>query len=93
MRTALILLSLTALSACSGSEKRAMFTCPNGPDLIVTYTDDSATLLFDNDRSEVLTMTGEEIYAKPGVVWQSTGFRSARLTDGPSSYACDQASL
>lgn len=85
--------ALAALAACAGQTKRTTYTCPNGPDLVVTYTGDSAILTFPDDTVEVLPIADParpDIYAKPGVVWDASRFRQARLTDGPSSFLCDQ---
>jgi len=92
MKPLILLPALALLVACndgpSGSET---YTCPNGPDLAVTYSDEGARILFPDGRVEVLPPTEtEETYAKPGIVWQAAGFRTARLTDGERSFACDQ---
>lgn len=92
MRILFLLPAVALLAACndspSGSET---YTCPNGPDLAVSYSEEGARILFPDGRVEVLPPTEfEETYAKPGIVWQSAGFRTARLTDGDRSYACDQ---
>jgi len=91
MRTLVLLTALAALSACGMQEKRATYTCPNGPDLVVNYTEDQATLTFSSGRVEVLPVTEkEDIYAKPGIVWNAAAFRSGRLDDEGKSYLCDQ---
>jgi|GEM_PF-3273158 hypothetical protein len=92
MRGLIFLAALGALAACGEQQSLATFTCPNGPDLIVTYTDDSARVVFPDGRVETLPRVeeGSDIYAKPGLVWDADQFRSARLTDGQSSFACDQ---
>ena len=91
MRAGFLIGVLMLLAACTNTqEKRTTFTCPNGPDLVVVYEDDAATLVFPSERVERLPKSKENLYAKPGVVWQLTGFRLARLTDGQSSYSCDQ---
>ena len=94
MRIILSGVLLATLAACSDTEV-ATFACPNGPDLAVTYSGDSATIALNDGRTEILPRVteGEEVYAKPGMVWQETSFRSARLTDGQRSYACDQSSV
>ena len=93
MRGAVILLTLGVLAGCGEREKLTTFTCPNGPDLIVTYSEDSASIVFPDGRVEVLQRVegdNPDLYAKPGVVWDASQFRTARLTDGPQSYNCDQ---
>ena len=88
--------ALTVLAACDTGEKKGVFICPNGPSLAVTYTDDSATLAFSNGRTEVLPAAdGDDpnLYARPGLVWHVDGLYSARLTDGLSSYSCDEISI
>lgn len=95
MRPLVVLAGLTALAACSGGPKTATFSCPNGPEIAVTYADATATITFANGRSEVLPQdaSSETLYAKPGMVWSETGFRTGRLTDGQRSYNCDQTSV
>lgn len=92
MRPFLILPVLVSISACgAGESDLATFTCPNGPDIAVTYTDEAARLVLPGGRVETLPATeSEDVYARPGVVWNVAGFRSARLTDGEKSYQCDQ---
>lgn len=94
MRGMLALVMLVSLGACS-TTKTATFSCPNGPTLAVTMTDTTATVAFDNGRTEVIpkSPTSDGFYTKPGVSWTNTGFRSGRLGDGNSSYACDQTSV
>lgn len=84
--------ALTLLTACGeGRESAATFACPNGPDIAVLYSEAGARLLFPGGRVEELPPTETEgIYAKPGIVWNAAGFRSARLTDGQQSFQCDQ---
>jgi hypothetical protein len=91
-RTIFTISALTLLAACGESRERAAtFTCPNGPDIAVLYSDEGARLLFAGGRVEELPPTETEgIYAKPGIVWNAAGFRTARLTDGPKSFQCDQ---
>ncbi|NNE88638.1 MAG: hypothetical protein HKN27_11225 [Silicimonas sp.] len=86
---------IAGLAACSGGSKTATFSCPNGPEIAVTYADDTATVTFFGGRTETLPRfePGKETYAKPGMVWSETGFRTGRLTDGTSSYSCDQTSV
>ena len=96
MRGLVLIIALGALSACGGgSEKRdaATFACPNGPSLVVGYTETDARIVFPDGRVEVLPkVEGDDpnLWAKPGVVWDLTQFRTARLTDGQRSYNCDQ---
>lgn len=92
MRILVFVMMLGGLAACGGQEKLTTFTCPNGPDLVVTYSDDTARIAFPGGRVETLDRVEEDkdLYAKPGVVWDAEQFRSGRLTDGQSSYACDQ---
>lgn len=87
--------ALALLAACGGQERQAVFTCPNGPDLAVTYTEDSATLNFSNGRVEVLPRTSvdSEVYAKPGMAWRETTFREGRLDNEGTSYRCDEFDL
>ncbi|MEM7720052.1 MAG: hypothetical protein AAF222_12700 [Pseudomonadota bacterium] len=92
MRIGLTLPALLVLAACgSGRNDIATYTCPNGPDLVVNFTDDGARLTFPTGRVELLPLTDtEELYAKPGVVFDNRVFRTARLTDGQQSFNCDQ---
>ena len=93
MRSLILLGALALLAACGGDQRSgaATFTCPNGPDLTVLYSDEGALLVFPDGRREVLSSTEtENLYAKPGVVWDARVFRSARLTDGERSLSCDQ---
>ena len=95
MRAATAIALLMGLAACGGGSKTATFSCPNGPEIAVTYLEDTATITFANGRSEVLPQDAsrETIYARPGMVWSETGFRTGRLTDGQRSYSCDQTSV
>ncbi len=91
MKPLFLIPALALLAACGERETRETYTCPNGPDLAITYSEAGALITFGDGRSELLPPTDkEEVYAKPGMVWASEGFRTARLTDGQSSYACDQ---
>lgn len=92
MRALLTLPALALLAACGGSDTRtATYTCPNGPDLSVAYADEGALIVFSTGRRELLEPTEtEELYAKPGVVWDVRQFRTGRLTDGERSFQCDQ---
>lgn len=92
MKTFLLMGSLVLLAACSRNE-RATFFCVNGPELGVTYTEDSATLVLNDGRQFTLPEVEEGLYAQPGIVWQEVDFRTGRLTDGQSSFGCDQNSL
>lgn len=94
MRILLAVTLLLGLGACGGP-KTETFVCINGPDLAVTYDDESATVTFANGRTELLPRdpSRDGVYAKPGVAWHDTAFRSGRLTDGSSSYSCDQSSI
>ncbi|MEM6610578.1 MAG: hypothetical protein AAF689_18620 [Pseudomonadota bacterium] len=85
-------IALAALSACGESnDDLATYTCPNGPNIAVTYSEEGARLLLTGGRVEELPPTEtENIYAKPGIVWNAAGFRTARLTDGDKSFQCDQ---
>lgn len=48
-------------------------------------------LYLPDGRIEDLQPTDREnVFAKPGIVWDAVAFRSARLTDGDKSYLCDQ---
>ncbi len=97
MRLAIAIALLLGLAACggSGNQKFATFACPNGPDIAVSYADDSATLLINDGRRFTLPAdpTRDGVYAIPGVAWQETSFRTGRLTDGPRSFTCDQSSI
>jgi len=93
MKALCLIPALALLAACGSSSqnKLATFTCPNGPSLVVTYSGDTAQITFPDGRKEVLAVTeNENIFAKPGTVWQLVAFRTARLTDGQNSYHCDQ---
>ncbi len=92
MKPVLILLSLAGLTAC-GDTKTETFFCANGPEFAVTYGDDFVTLTMGDGRVMTLPATDDpDTYAKDGVVWQDTEFRTGRLTDGPKGYNCDQSS-
>lgn len=92
MRAFLVLPAFALLAACGGQRDQfATFTCPNGPTLVVAYTENGARITFPDGRVEQLANTGtENLYAKPGVVFDARVFRTARLTDGERSYSCDQ---
>ncbi len=92
MRTLLILPALTLLAACGESRDPVKtYTCPNGPSIAVTYSDEGARLILPGGRIELLPPTEtEDIYAKPGIVWNAAAFRTARLTDGQATFLCDQ---
>lgn len=92
MRALAVLPALFLLVACGGGRNDlATYTCPNGPDLVVNFSDDGARITFPDGRVELLPPTEfEELYAKPGVVFDNRVFRTARLTDGPQSFNCDQ---
>ena len=96
MRGLVLILALGALAACGDvaeRTERATFACPNGPSLIVEYSGDEARVIFPGGRVEVLPkVEGDDpsLWAKPGLVWNLTQFRTARLTDGQQSYNCDQ---
>lgn len=87
----LVIPAFVALSACNEQESLETYTCPNGPDVAVAYSEEGALLRFVGGRTELLPPTDKpDIYAKPGIVWNSSAFRSARLDDGQESYLCDQ---
>lgn len=92
MRTLILLPALALLAACGGQQDAlATYTCPNGPSLVVAYSDEGARITFPSGRVEQLASTDtENLYAKPGVVFDAREFRTARLTDGPQSFNCDQ---
>ncbi len=91
MRALLLIPAIAMLTACGERQTRETYTCPNGPSLAVTYSEAGAILTFANGRTELLPPTDKpDIYAKPGVVWDAAAFRTARLTDGQSSFLCDQ---
>lgn len=92
MRAVLAVLALAALAACASEPKAATFTCPNGPDLAVFYSDEGATIRFPDGRVELLPRPDPDrpkLYAKPGYRF-AVGSREARLDDGGVSYICDQ---
>jgi hypothetical protein len=82
------------LAACSTTET-ATFSCPNGPEIAVTYADDAAYITFRDGRTEVLPSDPSRVafYAKPGMSWSETSFRTGRLNTGGKSYSCDQSSI
>lgn len=92
MKRLLTFPALLILAACSGERSEfATYTCPNGPNLIVTSTEQTARITFAGGRVEELQATETSgIYAKPGVVFDTRVFRTARLTDGEQSFSCDQ---
>ncbi len=94
MKYLLILSALALLTACGDKDSRkgaATYTCPNGPDLAVYYVDGIARLYLPGGRIEELQPTDREnVFARPGIVWDAVGFRTGRLTDGEMSYQCDQ---
>lgn len=92
MKKLLHIPALAVLVACGGQQSNlATFSCPNGPDLVVAFSDEGARITFPTGRIEQLQPTEtEELYAKPGVVFDNRQFRTARLTDGDKSYSCDQ---
>lgn len=92
MRALILLPALALLTACATQQTRVeTYTCPNGPDLVVSYTDEGARIVFPTGRVETLAPTDREnLYATTGVVFDATAFRNARLTDGQQSYSCDQ---
>lgn len=92
MKTLALMGVLVLLAACSRNQTETFF-CVGGPDLAVSYTDESATLLLNDGRQFTLPKVEEGVYALPGTVWQEVDFRTARLTDGQRSFGCDQNSL
>ena len=92
MRPHYLLPVLALLAACNdGPSGAETYTCPNGPDLRIGYSEEGALILFPSGRTELVPPTETvDLYAKPGIVWDARQFRSARLTDGNASYACDQ---
>ena len=92
MKRLALLPLLGLIAGCGGMERNTTFTCPNGPDLAVTYADDTATIGFSDGRVETLTRTSEdpEVYSAPGMVWRMMDFATARLDDDRSSFRCDQ---
>ena len=94
MRVIIAVTLLAGLAACN-APTTATFACINGPNIAITTADDTATLTFADGRTEVLPAdpSREGVFAKPGVVWVSTAFRSGRLIDGSNSYGCDQSSV
>ena len=92
MRAIIILPALTLLAACETEQSNlATYTCPNGPSLAVTSTEQAARIVFPGGRIEDLAATDiTGVFAKPGVVFDTRGFRTARLTDGDQSFACNQ---
>ena len=94
MRALAALAPIIALAGCSSTPQTATYTCPNGPEIGVLYSDEAVTISYGDGRREDLPVdpSRDGFYAKPGLVWSDTGFRSGRLTDNTSSYACDQTS-
>ena len=92
MRALWLIPALALLAACDTEKKsRATYSCPNGPSLVLVYTEEAATIYFPDGRVEELPATEkDDLYAKPGIVWQLVSFRTARLTDGEKSFNCDQ---
>jgi len=93
MKYILGLLALTVLVSCSNFEKSATYLCLNGPDLIVTTSEDQVVLLFPGGRSETVPLVDPArpgFYAAPGISWSITGFRAARLNDDQKSFGCDE---
>lgn len=93
MKIILPLVALGLLVGCAGRKETATFLCLNGPDLAVTYVDDMAIITFVDGRSETLQRVDPEkpdLYAAPGITWNITGFRAGRLSEGRSSFGCDQ---
>lgn len=91
MRPILLAPTLVLLAGCGENETQETYTCPNGPDFAVFYSEAGARLLFGNGRDELLPPTDDEtIFAKPGLIWNTAGFRSGRLDVDQSSYLCDQ---
>ena len=92
MRKLLLLPAFALLVACGDRQDAvATYTCPNGPSLVVAYSDEGARITFPSGRVEQLDTTEtENLYAKPGVVFDTRVFRTARLTDGDKSFNCDQ---
>ena len=77
MNKILLTSTLVLGAACSEQRNRETYTCANGPDFAVLYSDEGARLLFSSGRDELLPPTEDEtIYAIPGLVWNSAGFRS-----------------
>lgn len=95
MRVSTAGLLLLTLTACGGGSKTATFSCPNGPEIAVAYSEDVATISFADGRTEVVPLdpTREGVYAKSGFSWSETAFRTGRLNDGTRSYSCDQSSI
>lgn len=86
------LLGLGVLSGCGVGNSTDAFLCVNGPDLAVQNTGDKVVIQFANGRTETLLNSAEfpNLYTAPGISWNLTGFREARLDDGQSSFGCDQ---
>lgn len=92
MRLFFLLPALALLAACGGQrDKLATYSCPNGPNLVVVFSEAGARITFPSSRVEELPITETPgLYAKPGVVFDTRAFRTARLTDGEQSFSCDQ---
>ncbi|MEO9825785.1 MAG: hypothetical protein ABJF50_15325 [Paracoccaceae bacterium] len=86
---------LMGLVACSTGPETATFSCTRGPEIAIVYSDDTAILTFADGRTEVLPSDPNRpgFYAKSGLVWSETAFRTGRLTNATSSYSCDQSSV
>ena len=96
MRGLFTLAAIVTLGACSDLVQTPdTYSCPNGPELVVSYSDAGAQIQYDNGRTVLIPPAGDDapdVYAKPGFVWEVTGFRSARLSDDTNSYHCDKLS-
>lgn len=92
MRALIAFLGLSVLASCGAGNSPDTFLCVNGPDLAVRNSGDEVVIQFANGRTETLRNTPElpNLYTAPGISWQLTGFRAARLNDGQSSIGCDQ---
>jgi hypothetical protein len=86
------LLGLGVLAGCGAGTSTDTFLCVNGPDLAVQNTGDQVVIQFPNGRVETLRNSTEfpNLYTAPGISWNLTGFREARLNDGQTSLGCDQ---
>ena len=93
MKILMGLMALAVLASCGNQSKNSAFLCPNGPNLAVTYVEDMAILNFNSGRSEELRLSDPDnpnFFSAPGISWMISGFRTARLNDGRSSYGCDE---
>ena len=86
----LIAVFLSVGCARDGASDFATYSCANGPDLAVAYGEEAATVTLGTGKSQTLPKADDGVYAKDGIVFQTTGFRTARYTTPSTSFHCDQ---